>query len=67
MAHAVVASYQSIKLGEIQEDRVVLRNNVLKKTVFVYSRDGEFSCDLCESTDCIHTRYAEILRLVQGS
>ena len=27
----------------------------------IYNRDGELSCDLCESTDCLHTGYAEPL------
>ena len=44
------------------EDHAVLRDNVLKRTVFVYSRDGSLSCDLCEGTYCIHTRYVETLR-----
>ena len=44
------------------EDHAVLKDNVLKRTVFVYRRDGTLSCDLCESPDCIHTRYAATLR-----
>ncbi|MFQ5871371.1 MAG: hypothetical protein ACE5IB_04345 [Candidatus Geothermarchaeales archaeon] len=44
------------------EDHDVLRDNVLKRTVFVYRRDGKLSSDLCESTDCVHTRYSETLR-----
>ena len=44
------------------EDHAVLRDNVLKRTVFVYSKNGKLSCNLCESSDCIHTRYAETLK-----
>ncbi|MFQ5950925.1 MAG: hypothetical protein ACE5KH_02435 [Candidatus Geothermarchaeales archaeon] len=34
------------------EDHAVLRDNVLKRTVFVYRRNDEPSSDLCEGIDC---------------
>ena len=49
------------------EDHAVLRDNMLKRTVFVYSRNGALSCDLCESANCIHTRYTETLQLGESS
>jgi Arc/MetJ-type ribon-helix-helix transcriptional regulator len=45
------------------EDHVILRDNDLRRTVFVYQRNGDLACDLCESSDCIHTRYADTLSL----
>jgi len=41
------------------EDHTVTGDNVLKRTVFVYRRDGKLSCDLCES-------YVPLLRRPPG-
>lgn len=53
---------QRIEHVNVFEDHAILQDNLLKRTVFVYTRNGKLSCDLCESTDCLHTRYAEHLR-----
>ena len=40
-------------------DHAVLRDNVVKRIVFVYSKNTRLSCDLCQSSDCTHTREGE--------
>jgi hypothetical protein len=45
----------------VYEDNVIVRNNLLNRTISVYLRDGTMTCDLCECNDCLHTRYAQTL------
>ena len=49
----------------VYEDHVIVRDNVLNRTVFVYLRNGVMTCDLCESNDCLHTRYVQTLPQVK--
>lgn len=50
-----------IKHINIFQNHAVLRDNVLHRTVFVYRRNETLSCDLCESSDCVHVKYTETL------
>ena len=49
----------------VYEDNVIVRENVLNRTVFVYLKNGATTCDLCESNDCLYTRYVQTLPQVK--
>ncbi len=45
----------------VYEDHIIVKDNILNKTVFVYLRNGAITCDLCENNDSLHTRYVQTL------
>jgi Arc/MetJ-type ribon-helix-helix transcriptional regulator len=47
---------------ESTEEQTLLRDNLLNQTVRVYRDDRGLFCELCESSDCVHTRYAKALK-----
>jgi GMP synthase PP-ATPase subunit len=58
-------SEQRMEHVNVYEEHVTVRDNVLNRTIIVYLRDGTMTCDLCESNDCLHTRYVQTLPQVK--
>ncbi len=50
---------------KVYENHIIVRDNVINKTIFVYLRNSTMTWDLYESNDCLHTRYVQTLPQVK--
>lgn len=49
----------------VYENYIIVRDNVINKTIFVYLRNSTMTWDLYESNDCLRTRYVQTLPQVK--
>lgn len=56
-----------IDIIDLFEDRVVLRDARKDRIAEVFVRNGQLYCNLCESSECVHTGYSlAIPEVVEG-